>query len=203
MHKFILSLVITCLLCGCGPRYVDFFPYHDDGSPKPQAAISVFAHIQDLENTAILENEIDEDIRYAMMDSGELFLISSEETEMALKGVDKHTLMYKDVNLSKKFCDVDFFALIEISDYQLQPYECILDARYALPSYPHQSVLKLNAKIKIYDLRMACPRVVLQESMETYAVITDVNSDISLKKANKAFSAKISARIESIMRSAF
>lgn len=202
MHKFIFSLIILSLF-GCGPRYVDFFPYHDDGSPKPQVAMTVFAKLQNQENIAILENEILEDIRYVLMDNGELFLISQEETETALNNIDKQALIYQDINLAKTFCDVDFFAVIEIIDYQLFPFECMLDARYALPSYPNQSVLKMNARIKIYDLRTASPRVVLQEIMENHVIVAKVDSDVALKKAHEGLSGKIALRIEKIIRSTF
>jgi hypothetical protein len=39
MLKIVLSFVLSLLAVGCGPRYVDYFPYHDDGRPKPKVVL--------------------------------------------------------------------------------------------------------------------------------------------------------------------
>lgn len=40
MFQFAISAVIALIMAGCsGPRYIDYFPYHDDGTPKPKVAV--------------------------------------------------------------------------------------------------------------------------------------------------------------------
>ena len=38
MYAIIIALIVY-LFCGCGPRYSDFYPYHDNGTKKPSLVL--------------------------------------------------------------------------------------------------------------------------------------------------------------------
>lgn len=73
-----LILIILLLTSCSGPRYVDFFPYHDDGKAKPKVVLLPINVIE--EGDERLAQDIQEKIRLDAMDSGELFVVQESSS---------------------------------------------------------------------------------------------------------------------------
>lgn len=69
-------IILMLLLAGCsGPRYADFFPYHDDGTIKPKVEFLPLMPIE--ESDKELAEYIQGIMLWDAMDSGELFVCST------------------------------------------------------------------------------------------------------------------------------
>lgn len=153
MLQILLSLVLSLIAMGCcEPRYVDFFPCHDDGRPKPKVAV---IPMQDCTNANPCWNascELTVGLRHEFMHSGELFLLSSEIVENRLSRMSDVDLFSKGIPFAKYFGDVEFVVLTEIIGYD--------DAANCPPPPPNN----IRILVKVIDVRNPqCEKVILQE----------------------------------------
>src|SRR4051812_24632791 len=99
--KLLISFAVLLFTAGCGPRYVDYFPYHDDGRSKP--AVALFPLEDKSAHPVLLDlsQVVTERIRYDIMSSGELYLLSIEEIETSSAQPDR-------LPLFERFPNTDF-----------------------------------------------------------------------------------------------
>lgn len=150
MLRIFLPLILSILAVSCcEPRYVDYFPYHDNGCPKPRVAL---VPVGDCSNVQLAWNgaeELTSGIRYEMMSNGELYLLSPQEVDAGLARLGDIDLFAKNVFFDKCFCDAEFVVLIDIIGHG---DECIVSPPY-----------KISLRLKVIDIRPACKQVILQE----------------------------------------
>lgn len=201
MKKVFIFLLLSLFTVSCGPHYVDYFPYHDDGAPKPHVVfLPVIDNIKS-KQTCNLSEEMTRTICFEMMNTGELFLLSPQEVQAGLASVGKADLFDCDQAFAQQFCESDFVAIVELIEQEFAP--CVKE---------ELSQMKLSARLKIIDLRSRTPRIVTQEILnENYLVC--VASQISAKpdpfhvttvgKAFRAFATTLSVRIENLILSSY
>lgn len=159
--KYIFSfLTLVVLFSGCSrePAYVDYFPYHDNGAPKPRVAFGSVTPIQvDAKEAACF---FEDEIRWHAMDHAELFFYTKEESQRIKDAFEKGS--------KEGFClDVDFLVVAELLQDELVPYNknlvnCFIPN--AKPRCSNARVLKL--RLTITDLRYTPSKVVLFEVLE-------------------------------------
>ena len=152
MSRILLFLFVSLFTISCGPRYVDYFPYHDDGTPKPQVALLPVIDVSSVNLPCNLSNDMTTSIRYEIRNSGELYLLSTEEINGALHHLGNIDSFDCDQAFAQQFCEANFIAVIEFVKQEVFP--CIKEG---------MSLLKLSARIKIIDIRCKAPRVISQE----------------------------------------
>lgn len=182
----IVSLFLL-FFTACGPRYVDYFTHHDDGTPKPKVIlapvkINCVAPIDTAE-------AVGSAIRYELMDTGELFLYkASEVKEMGNLDINKKEYKFKGN------CDADYLVMVEIFEHGLrnQGNGCVKVSS------------DIKARIKVVDLRRCPERVVMYEFVDvicTSAIEKGCqNPDIAaFKSGHLKLAAKIARRLECAM----
>lgn len=208
--SFVLVLVLAT---ACGPRYVDFFPNHDDGSYKPHVALTPIVNATSRELPPDAAAQITNDIRYELMNNGNLYLPYQDEVQERLKNMDPNQYFNSDEAFAQRFCNEDFIVVMEMADYGISPYQSIMNTPYTLPCYPYQSVLTLKMRLKVLDLRPRCPRIILQEIVTTSAVIPNKAREgtseessralAALRQAHHGMACRLASRIEEVIRSAY
>lgn len=200
MLKTLLIIMISFLAVSCGPHYVDYFPYHDDGTPKPQVALLPVTDVSKVHMPWNVADELTQTLRYEIMNTGELFLFSKEEVQCGLTGV-QGDWFENDQAFAKAFCDADFVAMVELIAQETTP--CNKEG---------VEKLTLRARIKVVDIRCRNPRVALQEIVSRdYLVCLQqglcANPEpfhaTSVGKAHRDFTANIACRLENVILSSY
>lgn len=201
MLRILTLFSLALALASCGPHYVDYFPYHDDGTPKPQVALLPVIDASGCQSAWNIDLELTNCINYEMMDSGELFLLPGEEIQRAIVNIGNADWFESDQALAKQLCDADFLTVIELIQQKTCP-----------STRPGMSKLNLRARIKVVDLRCRGTRVVLQEITEgEYLVCTQAPlcnepepfQATSMGKAHRFFAGMLAKRIENVISSAY
>lgn len=196
MFKSLLSFMTLLILTSCGPTYVDYFPYHDNGAPKPQVAMLPIADHSQAQLSCNLSEELDRNIRFEIMDKGELYVLSAQEMQEPLARIGKADYFQCDAALAQQFCEADFAVILEIICHKCTP------VKYGL------SKLMVRTQIKIVDLRCRVPRIALQEIFDgEYSVCVEQGICAekepyyasSLAKAHRRYAADITERIQSVV----
>lgn len=159
MLKIVLTLIVSMLTVSCGgPRYIDYFPCHDDGRAKPQVALVPVLVPSNYTGATDLSRELTNKMRMDIMNDGELYLFSNAEVHEGLSRINQVDLLTSGEDFARSFCSADFVVLTELIHTPVSP-TCLQGTTL----YQHNFIVKL--RIKIIDLRPRCPRVVLQEIM--------------------------------------
>ena len=164
MLRLLLAFFVALITAGCGPHYVDYFPYQDDGTCKPCIAL---APIQDCSDSGLpwdLAEELRDDLRFCSMDNGNIFLLSPKKVEKITDKLGEIDYFNKDIAFAKEFSQCEFLVVLEMIDHHIQPY---VQGEVA-PLYPIRTgrcnnVLMMKVRMRIIDLREETPCVVLQE----------------------------------------
>lgn len=164
MLKFFISAVLLMTLAACGPRYVDFFPYHDDGTLKPRLAIIPLTDLTDCDLPWDISCELTESLRENLKYSGEIYVLSQQEVSMALEKSRDYDYFGRDLSFVENFGNTDFVVAMELIQHDIISYEnwCLLPQSSALCP-PSGSVLMTKIRLKVFDVREDCPRTVLHE----------------------------------------
>jgi hypothetical protein len=175
MLQIVMSLLVTLMAVGCGPRYVDYFPYHDDGRPKPKVVIvPVFNSCEDVVPWDV-SKELTAGMRYEIMNNGELFLFSQEEVNSTLAKMGGVDFFTKESVFAQNFCEADFVVLVEFMDQQNCNSYTV--AGCPIPFSPCREVV-LKTRVKVIDLRSRSPRIVQQEILSDTYLVTPECADI-------------------------
>jgi hypothetical protein len=162
----LLALLLTTG-CGGGPRYADYFPQYDDGTPKPKVAF-----VPMINHTAVqsdLNQKLTEKIRYRTKDNGDLFLFSEGEVAAMRTNAGPIDILGTDLSYSKSFAGADFVVLTELVEHAIQPADAGANAT--------QNLLSVKVRVKVVDVRRTQPRVIMQEIFQTSHRVVDPNID--------------------------
>lgn len=160
--RTIFALLAAVLMVGCGSRYVDYFPYHESGKPKPKV---VLLPLRDDTGACAWDvaNELNSGLSYQVMCNGQLFLIADDEVQSRLEGcsIDYFT---PDLSFSKRFCGADYVVALELIEHDIIPYQRGMCLWYVSPQKYHwRSVLQTKVRLRIIDVHCMAPTIVMQE----------------------------------------
>jgi len=203
MPRFLLTLLAFVLLNSCsGPRYVDYFPYHDDGTAKPKIALLPCIDISRSNLPENLSQEFTQGIRYRAMHNGELYLLPDHEIYAITNNLGDVDFFGSEVSFAKKFCHADFVVALELFGHEVTPYSCMNLASDECfnEENPGNSLLKMKIRIKIIDVRDDKPQVILQEIINSNQVIAPNSGTFqtSYGIAHKSCIRDIVERIENV-----
>lgn len=163
MYHLIIFLLSIFTLVGCGPRYVDFFPYHDDGTPKPKVIFLSCNH--QVPSDEQFDIDITSEIRYQMMDRNMLFLLDDDIVQESIHALGPCDFSNKDLSFCKSFRQADFIFILDMLDSSLSckkvRFEGLFDKHFG------RGVVNLKARLKVIDIRFENPQVILYEIVET------------------------------------
>jgi hypothetical protein len=161
---------LVCLIfSSCNaPRYVDFFPYHDDGTPKPKVAFLPVqvSHPEDRE----VADYLDGAIRWRAMDNGELYFYSAEAVQDFTPSRDPY-------QLAMSLKPADFVVETEIIQNGLVTYDNPVQTYYVNIPSKYRCARLLQVRMRITDIRAEKPRLVLYEVLESSQLLTTKESE--------------------------
>lgn len=211
MSKIILSLMLALIAVGCGPRYVDYFPCHDDGRPKPKVVIVPVAEVYTPDLPWDVSHELTNGMHYEVMQNGDLYLWTQEEVSQQLARTGQVNFFTNESALAQNFSGADFVVLTEFLEQN--------DAAESTPSNqrgPCREV-EMKTRIKVVDIRGGRPRIIQQEIFtNTYIVAFDrdrrkaSNSEVGpaafqhshMGQAHQQLVGDLVARIEKVIKGA-
>jgi len=172
MLQILFSALIALFAVGCsGPHYVDYFPYHDDGTPKPRVALMT---VVDSTHSGLpwnLSEEVTDGVYYQLMDSGQLYVVAPPQSGGALS--EQIDFFSSDLSFAKDFCNVDFIVALELVEHSVTPYDPSLVASKHYPECnPANREVTMKMRIRIIDVRPECPRIALYEVQKTNYLLT-------------------------------
>lgn len=170
MLRMILAVFFSLVFSGCGPRYIDFFPYHDDGTIKPKVALLPVINSSECSLPWNVSSELTYGIRLKAMNHGEIYLLSEEETSSRLSQCKAFDLLGSDITFSRNFYNADYIVLLELMEHANAPYEeCRLSPLFPADSRHYH--LALQIKIRMIVIHVASCCVIHQEIMNSSQVI--------------------------------
>lgn len=175
MIRFLLILLVFA--GGCGPHYVDYFPFHDDGTPKPHIALIPMIDSSESCVPWSISEEFTKSVHYKLMQSGKLYLLSPQELSVDLVKIGNTDVFDHDLRWAKCFCNSDYIVALELIEHDVVPNNDIVNC-----SYPSTSVLVMKMRIKIIDVRCETPRIVLHEIMRSNYLIPLQKNDVDYEK---------------------
>lgn len=167
MRHILALCMLSLLLVGCGPRYCDYYPYHEDGRSKPAMTI---LPIQDKSDSGLSWNvamEVDQYLRYKMLDEGNLYLLPESSCGEA---ITDHNINYfgSDLTFAKHCRQSEFVTVMELIEHKIVPYESgKITPIYPIHNRQCESVLMMKMRVRIIDVRGDTPRIVLQEIVQS------------------------------------
>lgn len=191
--RVLISLLIALSFCGCQPQYSDFFPYHDDGTPKPYVALVPVIDETHEKLPMDVAPEFSKQIRYLLMREGKLFLPPEKEIKNRLKDSSKQELLSTtDLMPYLHFQPAHFVVVLELIEHKEVPYQRgkIKPIYTAHLDPDNANVLQMKMRLRVVDIRGGEPRLIRQEVLESNHVIPKkaVVDSIDLKD-KEAFSA--------------
>jgi hypothetical protein len=170
MLQLVISAFLVLVTMGCGgPRYVDYFPCHDDGTPKPKVAIMPIVNsTPDL--SWDLTEEIYDGIYYELMNSGEVYLVSPKEMGTGWNNRNSVDFFSDDYSFAADFNNTDFIVSMEVIERSVRACD---------PCVPNSLTMTMRIRIKILDIRFCEPKIVLYEIFKTS--FTGIQKDAGLE----------------------
>jgi hypothetical protein len=161
---------LSCfLMTGCfSAHYADFFPYHDDGTPKAKV---VFLPVEAAsEEDRDLAEYLDASLRWMAMDQGRIYLYSREAVSDVIKR-NAYVFSSKDpLKMGNCFHPADFVVEAEVIENAARPYSP--DRHGPLLSLTlNRWVREVKVRLRVSDIRAGTPRAVLYEVMEQNQLI--------------------------------
>lgn len=156
MFKYVIFALLALVSVGCGPRYVDYFPYHDDGTAKPKIALMPITDSSQCQLPWDFTEEIADGIYYELMNTGQVYMVPPKE--MGAGWTKKDSIDFfscDDYSYAADFCNTDFIISMEVLE------------RSEVPCPPCSQTIYVRIRIKILDIRYCEPKVVLYEVFKT------------------------------------
>lgn len=171
--RSLLMLMIALVVTSCGPRYVDYFPYLEDGTCKPCVALLPIKDCASGNVAWDLSEEISSIIKYRMRDNGALFLASDKSVEKITSRIGDVNYFGNDLCFTEQFMNCDFIVAMEIIDHSIVPYERgKFSPLYSIASGKCNSVLSIKVRLRIIDVQDEDhPHIALQEIFESNHMI--------------------------------
>lgn len=213
--RMIFTLLMAVLMASCGARYVDYFPYHENGKPKPKV---VLLPLGDDTGGCVcwdIANELNTGLSYKVMCNGQLFLISEDEVRNRLEGCNSLDYFTPDLSFSQRFCGADYVVALELIEHDIIPYQRGMCQWFVPPQKYHwRSVLQTKLRLRIIDVHCTTPKVILQEIFTSHYPIptekecidysrccwgTDVYPSTPWGKAHERLISELVCRIETVI----
>lgn len=174
LQRLFLVIMMAFVVTGCGPRYVDYFPYFDDGTCKPCVAILPVRDCAKGNLAWDLSEEITSTVKCRIRDNASLFLLSEKSVDKTLGRIPNADYFSRDLSFAREFVNCEYVVVMEIIEHSILPYE---RGRFS-PLYPSSagsrcnSVLAIKVRLRIIDIRDEDrPCIVLQEIVESNHMI--------------------------------
>lgn len=171
--RALLTVFLALTAFSCGPRYVDYFPYHDDGTCKPCVA---FLPVKDCSNTQCpwnISEELTQGFRYKIRDNAELYLLSSNKVFDNMKKAGDVDYFSNDISYAKEYSNCEFLVAMELIEHKLVPYEKgTISPLYTIHCHKCNYVLMMSMRVKIIDIRGDKPCVILQEIIRSNHMVS-------------------------------
>ena len=173
MRRILSTLLLLLVITGCGPRYVDYFPYHDDGTPKPRIALISVVDSSGYKLPWNLSREFTQEIKDELVGNGDVYLLSQREMDVDLTKLGTIDFFNKEISWAKCFCDADYAVALEFIEHNVIPYDQMTEDSLCTDKCArHSAVLSMKMRVKIINTRMpSCPQVVLHEILTCNQVI--------------------------------
>lgn len=167
MFHVVLSALFALMAVSCGgPHYVDYFPYHDDGTPKPKVALIPVIDSSPSKLPWDVSLELSEGIYNELMNSGEIYVMVPQEIGPVWAKRDTIAFFGNDMTFCQEFRNADFIVAMEFIDQQM------------VASGPCNNLLSMRIRLKVLDVRCEKPRVVLYEIVKAeYLLAPNRSSD--------------------------
>lgn len=162
MLRILLSALILLFFVGCGPRYGDFFPCHDDGTVKPRV---VLLPISDVTGRCDVAEAFMQCIRDNLMDHGILYVYPEESVNRQLERMGNVSFLSSDISYANQFGGADFVVATELVTCKSDQYGNVED-KCMPPHLQRKHLLMVKIRIRVIDLRCNEPTIVLQEMLE-------------------------------------
>lgn len=184
MFRFAILTFVALMAVGCsGPRYVDYFPYHDDGTPKPKLALIPVVDSSDCGLPWDVAKEITQGIHDHLMDTGEFYVPSPEEIGPIWAKTDQIDFFGNDLSYAGDFHNTDFIVALELLENTTNTCDsCSPDVKPRKQLYMKNRDLMTRVRIKIIDIRCAVPRIVLYEVFKTCYSLTPSKNAINCEE---------------------
>lgn len=201
--RLIFVLLMTVILAGCGPNYVDYFPYHDDGRMKPHVALLPIFDNLNVQLPTNVAGDMTSTIYYISRDDGQLYLLPYSDIQAGMSKIGNVNFYETDQALVEEFSEADFIVMIELVGHNIES---------ASDSCTGLSKLVMKARIKIIDARCRNLKIALQEILVRDYMVpgvpsiyepTDQTYQNSYVKAHRGFADAIAKRMEEVIRTAF
>lgn len=210
MLRLFLSLFISLVAVGCGPRYIDCFPCHDDGTVKPVVALLPAIDASQANVSYSISKDLNRFIRSEITGNGDLYLVPPDQISKGTDRMKTIDFFCDDALFAQNFCQSDFIVLTELISYEFIPNGPSSVVERCLS----REMLNMSLRIKIIDVRYRTPRIALQEVIscsymvpcnQTTAQFDDCNEQgyliSAIEKAHKKLSLKAVDRIETTVKS--
>lgn len=195
MRTLILFVLLSLFSVGCGPRYVDFFPCHSDGTPKPRIS---FVPVFDCTQRA-LSQEFTERMTVEFRNNGNLYLLYPHEVEEDLERVGNPNFFGSDLSFARAFRDTDYVLLVEFIEHrplQFQELKNYFPSGCKHPCGMLNNVLLMKVRLRIIDVR--CQPIVIHQEILTNDFIMPCQID-NFADAYKLFAEQTARRVEQIL----
>ncbi len=159
MLKILLSTLMLLLFASCGPRYGDFFPCHDDGTVKPRV---VLLPITDVSGRKDMAEDLMQNMRYQLMDRGDLYVYPEESVNRQLEKMGDVSLFGPDISFARQFGGADFVVATELVECRSELYGNI-ENKCMPPHLQRKNMLMIKLRVRMIDLSGDEPVIVLQE----------------------------------------
>ncbi len=164
MKNLLFALfAIFAVSCG-GSRYVDYFPYHDDGKPKPKVALVPVVDSCGCKLPWDMSQEMSQGVYYQLMNVGELYVMSADEIGFVWNKRDSIDFFGTDMSYAKEFCNSDFIVALELIEHSVRPLE-------GNSNHSCNQILTMRMRTKVIDVRRSCPKVVLYEIIKSEYIV--------------------------------
>jgi hypothetical protein len=175
MRRCLLFCALLGIFSGCQPRYDDFFYCHDDGRAKPRIAIFPVKDSSTHRLPWNVGEELTAGTHATSCAVGNLYLISADNVSRVSEQLQNVDLMSQDLDYFRQFHGCDFIVVAELVDHS----ETALAPGEELPLYlanayvGRDEAVRLNMKmlVKVIDVRLPTPTLLLQEVVRSQYVI--------------------------------
>jgi hypothetical protein len=173
MKKVFLAL-IALATTGCAPQYSDFFPYHDDGTPKPSVAVLPYFNDTHTKFSWDLAKELTDSTYEELKKHGTLFLPSQATLHKQMAETTKSELLSThDLMPFLYFQPEHFVVVLDLVEHKFVPYQRgRIKPLYPAHVHPDDAVvLVMKVRLRVVDIRGGEPKLVLQEVVDSNHVI--------------------------------
>ena len=165
-----MGALVIMLTGACKAQYSDFFPYHNDGTPKPYVSMVPVYDESDSKLPWNVSDELTAGIRKNLMSEGKIYLPPDRELKKGLQVVSQKELtLSKDLMPFLHFQPAHFVIVLELIEHKIVPYQ----RGKIKPLYPsftpdqEACVLMMKVRFKVVDIRGQDPKVIRQEIIES------------------------------------